>query len=190
MKFDLFLLASLPVTLATSLAYSPPAVEARAKETHHKNCVLPGNFQIKKFDAQASKNGTGPSSYKFIYVNAATNVTTTCNFHKGSRPERAGNTGYAYAPRYSCKNKNVSFAWTRNQSQLAVHQKICPGASGKPEYEATGSVSIPASCVSGHCQASKSASYTGVFSSLNPIKKNNADRKHNGDGAQPHAGHN
>ncbi|QPG99403.1 hypothetical protein C2857_001690 [Epichloe festucae Fl1] len=164
MKFGVLLLASLPATLAASLAYTPPAALAAEAKEHPQTCILPHSYHIKNFHPHCSKNGT-MTAYKFLYVNDATNRTTSCSYRKRKHPEGSGKRGGA--PRFSCKNKAVSFIWDHDHSKMTMIQKVCP-TKGVFQYEVSGSVIIPVSCASGECH-NKTSDYMGIFSSITCI---------------------
>ncbi|KAG6081354.1 hypothetical protein E4U33_006848 [Claviceps sp. LM78 group G4] len=167
MKFSSILLACVPTAMAASLAYkAPPALLAMAKRSP-QTCVLPGSYHVKNFEAHAPTNGTSMSSYKFTYVNTASNVTTKCHYHSGLKPHTLK--GGEVANRFACKDKNVNFIWTPAQNSMTIVQNVCPDAKGKYEYAASGNVFIPVNCASGKCQLN-THSYNGTFTKMAPVQ--------------------
>lgn len=128
MKFSLLLLASLPAAFAANLAYTPPADLAAKAKGGKNGCVLPADYHIKDFSAETNNTGRSLTSYKFTFLNTATNSSTACEYGVGLKPEISANGGGI--PRYSCKNKDVSFFWQGKHKKLGMVQKVCPDANG------------------------------------------------------------
>ncbi|KAG5963992.1 hypothetical protein E4U58_003308 [Claviceps cyperi] len=168
MKFSSILLACVPTTMAASLAYkAPPTLLAMAKRSP-QTCVLPGSFHVKNFEAHASTNGTSMSSYKFTYVNTASNVTTQCQYYSGMKPHPLKKGGEV-ANRFACRDKNVNFVWTAAQNSMTMIQNVCPDARGTYEYAASGNVFIPVNCASGKCHLN-THSYNGTFTKMTHVQ--------------------
>lgn len=140
MHFSSILLACLPTAMAAaSLAYKAPPELLSIAESNPQSCILPDHFVIKNFQAYPAGNATNAtnsaalSSYKFTYVNTATNISTKCNYHPGSvghgLPLRGHNKTESLK-QFSCRDKNVSFVWSRKQSKMTMVQKICPDNNG------------------------------------------------------------
>ncbi|OAQ63371.1 hypothetical protein VFPPC_09225 [Pochonia chlamydosporia 170] len=167
MKFSLLFLAALPATLASQLAYTPPAdlVEKAKHGKHH--CVLPSEYHVRDFTATTNNTGHSLTSYKFTFLNKATNSSTACEYGPLSKPVVSANSGGL--PRYACTNKDVSFVWQNRHKKLSMIQKVCPDAKGHSEYEASGTTHIPLSCGLNTCQTN-STDHRGIFTSINPIK--------------------
>jgi hypothetical protein len=169
------LLACLPAVLATQLAYTPPAALAAKAKDSSNNCVLPADFHVRDFSATTNSTGNSLSSFNFTYVNTVTNSSTACEYGPRSTAQAPGNGGRV--PRYACRDDDVSFIWQHGPKKLSLIQKVCPDSKGNAEYEAAGDLIVPLSCGQNACRTN-ATDYTGVFTSLNPVRHRRAIRHH------------
>ncbi|EFY93295.1 hypothetical protein J3459_013610 [Metarhizium acridum] len=177
MKFTLFFLASMPATFAAKLAYTPPAALAVKAEDPKNNCVLPADYHIRSFTAATNGTGDSLTSYKFTFLDTATNSSTRCEYGPASKAQDSASGGTL--PRYSCDSADVSFVWQGQMKKLSMIQKVCPDDKGQAEYEVAGSVVIPLTCSHNACQTN-ATDYTGTFNSLNAVEHAPTVRRHRG----------
>ncbi|KAI1828634.1 hypothetical protein F4861DRAFT_535052 [Xylaria intraflava] len=149
-------------TAAKALHYTiPSSFKAVAS-----NCTLPAEFVVANF-ATYTDNGNGSSNtVSFEFIDAGTNIQTTCCRNSTSKPSGPGGN------RYACDDPSIAFIYqTTGIAGLTLVERVCPGQSG-PQFETSGLVTPALDCTdtaSGKICDAKQKSLQGNFSSFEPV---------------------
>jgi hypothetical protein len=94
------------------------------------SCIYPANFTVVGFRTFEPAVGNPESpNLRFDFVDAATNITTLCQWNSTSQ---STTNGTGLAARYPCNDRNVSFIWVPSnddpaQRRLTMIETVCPG---------------------------------------------------------------
>ncbi|PNY28269.1 Uncharacterized protein TCAP_01804 [Tolypocladium capitatum] len=167
MQFAL-LLASLPgLALAAATAYTPPPLLLAVANDPSNSCVLPRDYHIRNFVAQSNDTGRTLCAYDFAYLDTATNSSTTCRYDAATSKST---TPDGMTQRFECRDPNVKFIWVGEMHKLVMIQRVCPGTTGIPAYEVSGSVVIPLFCLDKGSCVSNQTDHQALFTSIQPIR--------------------
>ncbi|KND86145.1 hypothetical protein TOPH_09228 [Tolypocladium ophioglossoides CBS 100239] len=167
MQFAL-LLASLPsLALAAATAYAPPPMLLAKANDPNNSCVLPGDYHIRNFVGRSNDTGRTLYAYNFAYLDTSTNSSTTCHYDAATSKST---TPAGMTPRFECRDRDVKFIWVDAMQKLVMIQRVCPGPTGIPAYEVSGSVIIPLLCRGTTTCVSNQTDFQSLFTSIQPIR--------------------
>lgn len=127
MRLDILLLAALPSALAAKLAYAPPATLMAKAQSQDDDCDLPPDYQIKNFSGKSNDTASTLSAFDFTFVDKVSKVTTLCHFNSTSKSTTPG----GMTQRYACENGDVKFIWEKDDKDLWMIERVCPGDDGQ-----------------------------------------------------------
>lgn len=166
MHYELLALAALPSALATVFEYTAPAVALERVQA--LDCELPEKYSVRNFVGVTNNMGKSLASYKFVYEDMTSGLTTNCKFDSSSVGVAAS--GNTTARRYACDNEDVQYLWNDNKRQLYMVERICPDAFGNAAYEVSGGTNVGLACSAstGGCRANGTA-LTSMFTAFDPV---------------------
>ncbi|KAI8632325.1 hypothetical protein F5Y19DRAFT_420646 [Xylariaceae sp. FL1651] len=128
------------------------------------NCTMPADYVVNNFTTYTDKTDASLNTVSFRFLDADTNIDTTCQRNSTSKP------GGPSKNRYDCGNANVAFIYqTTGVAGLTLIEKACPGSA--PQFEASGLITPELTCVDSStgtlCHAQ--ARLEGDFDSFEPV---------------------
>ncbi|OLN82047.1 hypothetical protein CCHL11_08657 [Colletotrichum chlorophyti] len=138
MKLSLILVAAPAAQAMVSYMASVP--ESLMTMVDSAACNLPDDFQVQDFTADSQDGGQTVDVLDFTFNDDSTGLSTPCHLDASSVPVPSdGRTA-----RYACDNALVQFIWQNGRATMI--EKVCPGADGVADYEASGTAVIPLTC--------------------------------------------